>query len=116
VHGCNLTPVSETEVEGFDSGKWAYQKKQAAQGEASSGLVGEVLRGGGLNLFSSSRWHYAVFDYMDDGFVVWPVVGAAGVVSPTVLVMRRTSTRRLSARPEAVLFDSTGLSLPRPIT
>jgi hypothetical protein len=44
-----------------------------------------------------------------------PVVGA-GWLPPTVLVIKRTSTRRLSARPLEVLFDSTGLSLPRPIT
>src|SRR5437764_250415 len=55
------------------------------------------------------------FCYIDDGLLV---VGAAVgcVPSPTVLVIRRTSTRRLSARPLEVLFDSTGLSLPRPIT
>jgi hypothetical protein len=44
-----------------------------------------------------------------------PVV-EAGWLPPTVLVIKRTSTRRLSARPLEVLFDSTGLSLPRPIT
>ena len=44
-----------------------------------------------------------------------PVVGVDGV-PPTVFVIRRTSTRRLSARPAAVLLESTGLSLPRPIT
>src|SRR5580692_1663036 len=50
--------------------------------------------------------------YMDDGVAV----AAAGVLLSTVLVIRRTSTRRLSARPLEVLFDSTGLSLPSPIT
>jgi hypothetical protein len=55
--------------------------------------------------------------YMDDG-LPWPAPGAeAGcALSPTVFVIRRTSTRRLSARPVDVLFDSTGLSLPSPIT
>src|SRR5438270_6208089 len=53
--------------------------------------------------------------YIDDGLL--PVVGVdAGVLSPTVFVIRRTSTRRLSARPVEVLLVSTGLSLPRPIT
>src|SRR2546422_7191639 len=75
-------------------------KKQADPPEWN-GLVGEVLRGGGKL-------------YMDggaDGFA-----GAcAGLCSPVVLVIKRTSTRRFLARPSDVLFDSTGLSLPKPI-
>src|SRR5579872_1835612 len=51
-----------------------------------------------------------------DGLFCPVVVGAAWLPPPTVLVITRTSTRRLSARPEDVLFVSTGLSLPRPIT
>ena len=39
----------------------------------------------------------------------------AGVFPAPVLVISRMSTRRFFARPSAVLFDSTGLSLPRPI-
>ena len=71
-----------------------------------SGLVGEVLRGEGKS-----------FTYIDDGLFCPVVAGVVGwVVSPTVLVMRRTSTRRLSARPSLVLFVSSGLSLPNPIT
>ena len=50
----------------------------------------------------------------------WAVAGAAlGVCAcwaPTTFVIRRTSTRRFSARPSAVLFLAAGLSLPRPIT
>src|SRR5579872_625101 len=82
------------------------QKNQAAQGEEASGLVGEVLRKGGK---------FFARHYIDGLF--WPVVaGGAWVSLPVVFVIRRTSTRRLSARPVEVLLDSTGLSLPRPIT
>src|SRR5580704_9304279 len=38
----------------------------------------------------------------------------AGVEPSTVLVIRRTSTRRFFARPSLVLLSSTGLSLPSP--
>jgi hypothetical protein len=43
-------------------------------------------------------------------------VADAGAVVPVVLVMSRTSTRRFLARPSLVLLESTGLSLPSPIT
>ena len=110
----------------------ADEKKQAAQGEAraawlakSSGeegktvvILSETLSClakdlGGLREASHSLRRNdrasSPLPYIDDGL---PVAG----VPLTVLVMRRTSTRRLSARPLAVLFDSTGLSFPRPIT
>jgi hypothetical protein len=79
-------------------------KKQAAQGEARAAWLAK-----------SSGEEGKVGFYIDDGL---PVVGVAAglVVSPTVFVIKRTSTRRLSARPVEVLFVSTGLSLPRPIT
>jgi len=102
----------------------ANKKKQAAQGEdraawlakssgeegkvscgaadaSSAGLLAECPPDAGPGLHKSPI-------YIDDGLPV--------AVPLTVLVIRRTSTRRLSARPVAVLFDSTGLSLPRPIT
>src|SRR5580658_946025 len=84
------------------------QKKQAAQGGGSE-RPGWRSSPGEEKLLS--------IDYIDEGLFC-PVVGvvAGCVVSPNVLVIRRTSTRRLSARPAAVLFVSTGLSLPRPIT
>src|SRR5579863_1791832 len=50
-----------------------------------------------------------------DGPVGCPVAEVAGAL-PEVLVINRTSTRRFLARPSRVLFESTGLSLPRPIT
>ena len=58
--------------------------------------------------------------YSDGGFALadgLEVAGACwvGVVPAPVLVIRRISTRRFLARPSAVLFVSTGLSLPRPI-
>lgn len=64
VHGKNRGAV---ELKGY------RQKIQAAQGEALSGLFGEVLRGGG-KLFTSGSSH--VVHYIDDG-LFWPVVGVA---------------------------------------
>src|SRR5258706_7641552 len=59
----------------------------------------------------------SISDYSDDGLFCPVVVGVVeGVVSPTVFVIKRTSTRRLSARPSLVLLVSTGLSLPNPMT
>jgi hypothetical protein len=57
-------------------------------------------------------------DYNDEGLFCPVVAGvvAGWVVSPTVFVISRTSTRRLSARPALVLLVSTGLSLPSPMT
>ena len=76
--------------------------------------------GGGFErpVWRSPRGEDAQNYYIDEGLFCPVVAGAAVgcVVSPTVFVIRRTSTRRLSARPSRVLFDSTGLSLPRPIT
>src|SRR5438876_2170563 len=63
--------------------------------------VGEVLRGGGKILYIEGGAGFAL--------------GCCGV-APVVFVIRRTFTRRLAARPSRVLFSSTGLSLPSPIT
>jgi hypothetical protein len=84
----------------------AGQKTGCSGGGIDEQPVSEVLRG----------MEEKLCDYMEEGLLCPVAVGVAGVVSPTVLVIRRTSTRRLSARPSRVLFDSTGLSLPRPIT
>src|SRR5271168_3962837 len=74
--------------------------------------------GGGLSgLLAKSSGEEGKTYYIDDGLFCPVVVGVeAGALPSTEFVIRRTSTRRLSARPLAVLFDSTGLSLPRPIT
>ena len=57
--------------------------------------------------------------YNDGGFALavgfWLLGFCAGVVPVPVLVIRRIFTRRFLARPPAVLFVSTGLSLPSPI-
>ena len=63
--------------------------------------VGEVLRGGGKILYIEGGAGFAL--------------GCCGA-APVVFVIRRTFTRRLAARPSRVLFSSTGLSLPSPIT
>src|SRR5580693_9505526 len=66
--------------------------------------VGEVLRGGGETVV-----------YKDGGAGFVLAAGCcAGVEPSTVLVIRRTSTRRFFARPSLVLLSSTGLSLPSP--
>jgi hypothetical protein len=83
------------------------QKNRPLRGR-SERPVGKVLRGGGESQFMC---------YIEDGLFCPLVAGVAGwFVSPTVFVINRTSTRRLSARPCLVLFVSTGLSLPNPIT
>jgi hypothetical protein len=87
----------------FSSGfiRQLQTKKAGRSGGGMSGLVGEVPSG------EEGKTCYI------DGLL--PAVGVE-VLPPTVLVMRRTSTRRLSARPALVLLSSTGLSLPSPIT
>src|SRR6185437_2330642 len=75
---------------------WTKTKKATLQSRMA---FGEVLRGGGK------------FNYMDGA-----PPAAAGDAPAMVLVIRRTSTRRLAARPSRVLFGSAGLSLPNPIT
>src|SRR5208337_560735 len=42
-------------------------------------------------------------------------IGAAEADSVGLLIIRRTSTRRFLARPAALVFWATGLSLPNPI-
>jgi hypothetical protein len=103
---CTCVPFVVDEFRTLPNFPLQHKKIQAAQGEALSGLFGEVLQG------RRKKSSY----YIDDGLFCPAVVGVVGVVSPTVLVIKRTSTRRLSARPSLVLFDSTGLSLPSPIT
>ena len=56
---------------------------------------------------------------MDDGGLLFAVgagvvFGACAGALPVVFVIKCTSTRRFFFRPSEVLFDSTGLSLPRP--
>ena len=83
-------------------------KKQARSGGGLSGLLakssGEEEK---IDLCFTSTTDYFVRSSL--AVVGW-------FVSPTVLVISRTSTRRLSARPCFVLLLSTGLSLPNPIT
>jgi hypothetical protein len=73
--------------------------------------------GGERPVLAKSSGEEGKFDYMLGGVCVLALgAGCAGVaLSPVVLVIKRTSTRRFLARPSEVLFDSTGLSLPRPI-
>jgi hypothetical protein len=75
-----------------------------------NGLAGEVLRGGGENFYRDEGLGLAT------GGVVLGVWAGVVVAPAPVLVMRRMSTRRFLARPSLVLFDSTGLSLPSPMT
>ena len=86
-------------------------------GQKSRPLKGEDLERPGWRS-SPGEENLLSVDYSDEGLFCPVVVGvvAGCAVSPTVLVIRRTSTRRLSARPAAVLFVSSGLSLPSPIT
>ncbi len=109
---CVAAPLERRSQELKTKYQWLklIKKKQAAQGEARAAWLAKSSGEEG-KLFVEPY-------YIDDG-LFWPVVVGAPagcVLSPTVLVIRRTSTRRLSARPEEVLFDSTGLSLPSPIT
>jgi hypothetical protein len=108
------------------------QKNQAARAEAMSGLWRSPPGGGNQIFLVLAKAHFRAVAmrvvsgrerlptiktndrrllYIDDGVVFCPVVVGC---APTVFVIRRTSTRRLSARPAAVLLDSTGLSLPNP--
>lgn len=48
------------------------------------------------------------------GFVWFAAAGCAGAFWSVLLLITRTSTRRLAARPALVLLVSTGLSLPSP--
>src|SRR5579859_276421 len=98
----------------------AQLKKQSPSSQLiahSSLLKKQAAQGGGIERpgWRSPPGRRVKSFYIEDGLL--PVVGVdAGALPPVVLVIRRTSTRRLSARPAEVLFGSTGLSLPSPIT
>src|SRR5450631_1947501 len=68
----------------------------------------------GAACFGKSSGEEGKIIYNEDGAAVGLGV-CAGVPSLAVLVINRISTRRFFARPASVLFESTGLSLPRPI-
>jgi hypothetical protein len=94
----------QLEIGNRKSLKSRHQKNRPLHGGGTA-CVGEVLRGGGKNV------------YIDGGAVGLAAVGCccAGAVASPVLVINRTSTRRFLARPSRVLLLSTGLSLPSPI-
>src|SRR5438552_19048272 len=99
------TPVFGTtiaEASAHKHTRLANSKKAVRQCRAAS--LGEVPSGGGRQTYCCGGCGCA-------GGVFCAAAGAS-----TLLLMRRTSTRRFLARPELLAFDATGWSLPNPIT